>query len=344
MGNLRIVEINAADSRTIKVRFTEDLRLDLVTQNVSVFGFDPSTPDAAVQSVAVSDSILIISVLPLTPFVKYRVVFQNAPGVDFKSKSGTAFLMQDGTNNIAELIGAENPNNIYRDNLVQDLSGQPYVPENNTIVRTYFNEISENYSKARHDIKQAKNDNYLGFPIKDELKRRSFGAFDRLDEEGAYEVIRVGLRPENEVIPGSIHFDSFPYDIISLQSDSVVSEQLQPGIGNATFKNFTLTTNNYPVTKLESAIIAYQNGDTYNYDIRQYGYRIYDSKYDTEFGSRLVTLETNQFELNDEVLNDSNFRIPGAGDVVIINYEFKSLGKNISDESVSVVQVLSVVR
>lgn len=344
MANLRIVEINASDSRTIKVRFTENLSLDLTAQNVSVTALSQSIPDAKVRSVYVDEDVLIITVLPLTPFEKYRVTFKDAPGVKFKSKSGLAFIMQDGLNNVAEVLGAEDPNNIYRDNLIQALVGQPYVPENGTIVRKYFNEITTNFLKARNDIKQAKNDNYLGFTIKDERKTRSFGPFDRLNEEGAYEIIRVGLTPENETIPGSLYFDSFPSDIISLQLESISSEQLTAGEGSGTFNNFVLTVSKKPVIKLKSLIIAYQGGNTYEYDIRTYGYRIKDSKYDTEHASLLLTLDDNQFELSEEVFDDPNFTAPGAGDVIIISYDYKSLGKNVNEDSVSVTQILESVR
>lgn len=342
--NLRIIGINAADSRTIKVKFSEILNPELSEQNVRVLGVSDSTPDAEVRSVTVSEDILTINVLPMTPFAKYSVIFESSQSQNFTSKNGTAFLMQDGIVNVKEVLGAEDPFNVFRDNMVQDLSGQPYIPERGSLIRTVFNNISDGMLKAQRDIRQSKNDNYLSFYVTDERKNRAYGPFDRLNEEGAIEITRVGITPSNKTISGVISYDSFPYDIITLQSQTVTNEQLFAGSGPGTFDKFILTLNNDNITKVSSVSILYQNGDVFDYSIRTYGYQIHDPKYDTAFASTYLSLENNQVQLNELVLNDPDFRLPENGDFVAVNYEFKSTGKIIDEASVAVVQVLSSIR
>ena len=344
MPNLRIIGINAADSRTIKVKFSNTLNPAISAQNVRVVGKQESTPDAQVRAAIVAGDILNITVLPMTPFVKYDVIFTSAPSSPFNSEDGRDFLVEDGVENVREVLGAEDPYNIFRDNLVELLQGQPYVPEKGTFIRTMFNEISNGMLRAQRDIRQSKNDNYLSLYVTDERKRRAYGPYDRLAQEGAIRVDRVGLTESNQTLKGSIPFESFPSDIITLQRQFVEDERLIAGSGPGTFDRFVLSLNNFPVTKLTSVQILYQNGDVFNYDIRSYGYQIQDPKYDTAFASTLLTLEENQVKLNEAILEDDTFRVPENGDFVAVNYEYKSTGRIIDDASVAVTQVLSAVR
>lgn len=341
--NLRIIGINAADSRTIKVKFSNNLDPNISAQNVKVLGKQDSTPDALVRSAIVSGDILIITVLPMTPFVKYDVVFSSNQST-FKSADGRDFLVQDGVENVREVIGAEDPSNIFRDNLVSSLIGQPYVPERGSLIRTMFNEISNGFLRIQRDIRQSKNDNYLSFYVTNERKRRGYGPYDRLSEEGAIRVDRVGLTPSNQTLSGSISYNSFPSDVITLQQRSVSDERLEAGSGPQTFDRFTLTVNRYPVTKVNRVRILYQNGDVFEYNIRAFGYQINEPKYDTSFASTLLTIDDNQIKLNDEVLQEPGFSVPQNGDFVAIDYDFKSTGRIIDGDSVSVTQMHAAVR
>lgn len=342
--NLRLIAINVADSRTIKVKFSSNLNPNISALNVKVEGVNDSTPDALVRFASVAGNVLTIGILPLTPFLKYRVTLSSVPGRPFNSEDGKDYLVEDGVENVRDVLGAENPNNIYRDNMVSRLSGQPYAPDKGTNIRTIFNALSEGFLRLKHDIRQSKNDNYLSFYVVDERKQRSFGPFDRLNEEGAFQVFRVGLTPQEQKIAGKYSYDYFPSDIISLQGTSVVNEQLEAGQGPGTFDRFIFTVEKYPVIKLNSLKILYQNGDTFDYDIRFYGYQINDPKYDTDFASTLLTLKDNQIKINEDILNDPDFKIPEGGDVVSIDYDYKSLGKFIDEDSVEVSQVLDSTR
>lgn len=344
MANLRVLDINAADSRTIMVKFSDHINPLINKSNILVEGLDISTPNAKVKSVTVSKNIVYINTLPLTPFAKYKVTFLSTDNIKFSNNLGNGFLIEDGRSNTVIVSSGENPDNIFRDNLVFDLQGQPYNPDKGTIIRDIFNQLSDGFLKARNDIRQSKNDNYLNINIKDERKQRGFGPFDRLDEEGAFEVTRVGLTPEDQKLEGSIYFDFFPSDIISLQAVRSNTERIVPGNGDGTFNGMLITVNNKPVTKLISLNIAYEDGSVYEYDIRSYGYQIKTPTYDRSFASAFVQLNENQIRLSEKVLDDDSFRIPGGGDEIFIVYEYKKLGKIINKESVNVTNVLSAIR
>lgn len=342
MANLRILDINAADSRSIKVRFSAALATDLGPSNVHVLSEVVNVPDVKVVGVEAADDILIVTTLPQTPYARYKVVFQSTNAVKFRSEDERQFLLEDGISNVAKVLGAENDFNPTRDNLVTFLGGQQSVYDlsRETIVRAILNETSNLLNKAQADVRQGKSSNYLEIIIKDELQTRNYGPWDRLNQEGAFQVLRVGARPTDETVQGIIAFDNFPSDPVTLQRDVVDNEVLVLGVGSGTYNDLTLTLKNSPVTKLTSVTIQYFAGGTFEYDIRTLGYQISDPKYDTKFGRRLVTLADNQINLK----NDPTFIFPGGNDRIIVSYEYKSLGRVIDETSVSVVEVVQVVR
>lgn len=346
MSNLRIQNINAADSRTIKVKFSNNLALDIGRSNVQIISEVPNVPDVGVVGVSVSQDVLVIDTLPQTPFSRYKVIFQSTDAVRFRSQDGRDFLVEDGRSNTKKVLGAENDYNPTRSAFVNYLGGanSVYDLSRETVIRVILNQVSDMINKTRSDIRQAKTANYLEVFIKDERKTRRFGPWDRLNQEGAFEVTRVGLGPTNENLPGSIAFDSFPSDPITLQRDVISSETLTLGVGSGTYSDLILTLNRKPITKLTSVRFNYEGGGFYDYDIRSFGYRIKDPKYDEEFARRLITLEDNQVKLSDELKEDSSVVLPGGADTITVSYEYKSLGRIIDQASVEVVEVIETVR
>jgi len=346
MANLRILDINAADSRTIKVRFSSELAKDIGASNVRIVSEVVNVPDVQVENVSSIQDILIIETLPQTPYVRYKIFFESTNAVRFRSLDETSFLVEDGRSNTAKIIGAENDWNPTRSEFVGYLGGQQgvYDLSRETKVRSIINNLADLINKGRWDVRQAKTANYLELEIKDERKTRRFGPWDRLNQEGAFEVNRVGLTPTDENLPGVIEFDSFPNEPITLQREIVTSETLVLGVGSGTYENLTLTVNRKPVTKLTAVQIRYENGDIFNYDIRSFGYQIQDPQYDPSFGRRLITLGEDQFRLSAELAEDPSFNLPGGGDQIVVSYEYKSLGRVIDSDSVTVTEVIEQVR
>ena len=346
MGNLRILDINASDSRTIKVRFSSPLAQDIGTSNVQITSETLNVPDIEVRIVSAIEDILIIQTLPHTPFARYKVLFRSTSGVRFRSLDETQFLIEDDRSNVVSILGAENDYNPTRDQFVLYLGGQKsvYNLERETVVRTILNQTSDLLNRARADIRQAKTSNYLEVAINDERKTRRFGPWDRLLQEGAFQVLRVGKGPTNEVTPGVIAFDSFPTDPVTLQRQVVEKETLVLGYGAGTYNDLVLTLKHRPVTKLTSVQIQYESGEVFDYNIRYHGYQIKDPKYDTLYGRRFITLDDNQIKLSDDLKDDPSFVTPGGIDKIIVGYEYKSLGRVIDGYSVNVVEIVNVVR
>ena len=173
---------------------------------------------------------------------------------------------------------------------------------------------------------------------------RGIGPWERLNEEGAYEIIRVSLNATPQFKLGVLNYLSLPNGPITLQSISVVQETLNPGSGFGSFNELILTAKNIEVIKLNQVLIKYANGNSFNYDVTVFGYQILNTRYDNLYSSPLLTLKNNQFQLSDNILSTPGFIMPQGGDKIIISYEYKNLGRNVSENSVQVSQVLTSVR
>jgi len=342
MVNLRLVETKVIDSTTIKSRFTENLDSLLNTSNVEITSTTAGIPDGTVLEVKIVDDVLIITTRPLTPYATYYLKFLTTDLAAFKSVNGS-FLFEDGQTNRVLILGAEDPANEVRDTLVGYLKDNVYGLENGSVARDIVNAYANDLSQALHDIGQIKNDNYLKVDVVDELHTRGSGPYDRLREEGAYEILRVGKRLTGASATLSLPFSTFPSGRITLQATSVTDEQLVAGTGAETFNGLTLTLGNNFVTKINAIRVAYQNGDSGVYNIPAFGYQLLDPVYDDDYASPYLLLQNNQVRLSDAVL-DSDFMMPKAGDFLYVDYEYKNRGRVIDDESVTVTQILQSVR
>jgi hypothetical protein len=344
MANLRLIDARAAESRIIKAKFTANLTDKLTVDNVSVIGMSTGVPDAEVLSLAVDQDILTINVLPLTPYGQYQLQFKSTTNNPFTSADGRFLLFEDGKTNVKNILGAENPSNQIRNNLISQLKDNIYNLDRGTFIREVLNQVSSNILKAKYDVGQTKNENYLSFTVFDERKSRGNGPFDHLAEEGAYEIIRVGKNPTNATVQNVFSYTSFPFDIITLQAVQTSESLEAANDGAGTFNKLVLTLSNNPITIINSINIKYQDTTTYDYDIRNMGYRINNPIYDTLFASALLTLGDNQVQLNETILEDPLFKIPGNGDIINVSYQFKSLGRDVDDDSVEVVEIIDSVR
>ncbi len=343
MANLRVVETRVVDSTTVKMSFTDDLDQFISAQNIIIVANVVGTPSPDVLTVKIKNNILTIKTRPMTPWSTYFLTLQSTPQVKFKSKNGQSFLLEDGSTNVILITGAEDPEDKVRDNILDFLKDNVYNLDSNTLVRTIINSISNSLTTALHDVGQAKNDNYLKLETFDEQKTRGKGPYDRLNEEGTYRIVRVGKTPSNQPLSTSFNFTSFPSDPVSLQKSSVFNEKLTVGNGIDVSNRLVLTVSKNPVVKLTKIVFVYQSGSTFEYNINTLGYQIYNSRYDTDHASTFLTLEDDQFKLNDSLL-DSDFVFPAQGDYVLISYDYKSLGIYVNENSISILQTLSSTR
>lgn len=348
MGNLRILNVEVIDSTNIKVTFTDNLVPNLGTSNVSIIADTPNVPDAQVQGVRISGANFSINCLPLSPLAAYFLEFRSTNTQPFISIHGESRLPEDGVTNRYLILGPLDSDNPVRNYLGAFLNGNIYdIDDENTVVNKYVKALSVAMSRALYDIRQVKNENYLSFTTIDERKIRGPGAFDRLNQEGAYEIIRLGRGPTTANAVASFSEEEFPSFPITLQRQQVaesVSASSLDQVGTFNINSLTFNLSSYPVTRVTSIIFTFATiNPIYTYDIETLGYQIKDSRYDQDFAFSYLQLEDNQVRINDVVLQDPNFTLDSIVKIDI-QYESKNLGIVVDAATVKVTTVLSSIR
>jgi hypothetical protein len=340
MQTLRIVNVQIIDSSNIDVTFTENLTPNLITSNISILSDTSGVPDSSAILIKISGPTLSITCQPLTPLANYTLQFQTVPLYIFESVNGDARISEDGISNtfiITAPLESDNPIKNYFDSYFQ---GNIYNnQDDNTIVAKYLKALSVAFARALYDIRQVKNENYLSFDVIDETKIRGGGPFDRLNEEGAYEVLRVGRTPAGTSANITFSFPDFPSYPVTLQKQSnteILTTNSLDKAGLFNINNLTLNLSNSPVTRITSIIFTLNTiNPIYIYDIEALGYQILDSRYDQDFGFTYLQLENNQIRLSDKILADPLFSL----DQIIrvqVSYESKNLGIVVDPSTITV--------
>jgi len=343
MANLRIITTSIIDTRKIRIKFTENLDSTIGIENITITSRSRSVPNSKAQDVYIKDDTLTIYTLPLVSNAVYELKLESTTTRPFRSINGS-MLFQDGNTNAPLIIGPPDPENFYFNRLVNYLSKTPYDTFNPGLVRDYLNMIAQQLLKGYNDIRQAKSDNYLSITVTDELHARGKGPYDRLGNEGVYEIIRVGLSATETTESRSVSFTSFPTEPVTLQQITVTNERLTAGSKDTagSFNEVKLSLLHPYVTKINNIFIQYSNGQSIIYDIDSYGYQIKNSRYDDRASTYLL-LENNQVRLTEKALS-AGVLVPKAGDYVTISYEYKNLGRNIDTESIQVQELKRAIR
>lgn len=349
MTNLRIQNVQVVDSSDITISFTESLTPNLITANISILSQTANVPDSKVLGIRISQNNLSVSCQPLTPLATYNIQLQSVPQHPFESLNGDATVPMDGVSNVYSITGplsADNPVSLY---LGSFYNGSIYdaMQDPNSVVSKYINSLAINITRALYDIGQLGNENYLELDVIDELHTRGTGPFDRLYEEGAYEVSRVGFGPTNASANTSINFNNFPDFPITLQRE-LVTEILKPNTnglsGTFDINSLNLNFSHAPVTRVDSIVFTLNTiNSNYIYNIPQLGYQIQNSRYDQDFASSYAGLTTNQIRISSEILSDPLFSLDNIIQVAV-QYEFKNLGIIVDPVSVLLTTVLSSTR
>lgn len=346
--NLRIVSVQVIDSSNIEIKFTDNLVTNLVTSNVSIIADTPNIPDSVVQGIKITGAIMSVVCQPLSQFATYFIQFKSTAQHPFISVNGTAKLSEDGVSNKYLITGPLEPDNPIKDFLNSYFKDNIYDAENDqTVVNKYLNSVAASLARALYDVRQVKNENYLSFTVGDERHTRGAGPTDRLFEESAYEVTRVGRAESSANANTTFSFESFPTFPVTLQRkinvETLSADSVdEPGKFNINTLIFNLS--NKPVTKVNSITFTFTTANpVYVYDIERLGYQIKDSKYDQDFGFSYQLLEDNQIKINDVVLANPDFSL-GNIFKIDIEYESKDLGRIVLDENIKVYTTLFSVR
>ena len=348
MVALRILNVKVTDSTNISITFTENLTTNLITSNVSIISETPNVPSSLVQTIRISGATLSLTCQPLTPLAAYYIQLQSVPNHPFQSVNGDAKVSEDGVSNKYLITAPLSPDNPVKNFLDSFFYGNIYNnTDDNTIVAKYIQSLATNMSRALYDIGQLKNENYLSFDVVDESKVRGPGAFDRLNEEGAYEVLRVGRTPTGTSVTNTFPFSTFPSYPITLQRQSNVetlTSDTTDQAGTFNINSLTLNLSSAPVTRVNSIVFTLNTANpVYTYNIPLLGYQINDSRYDQDYGFSYLLLSNNQIKLNESILSDSLFSIT---DIIRVDvqYESKNLGVIVDPSTVSVYSTEDAIR
>jgi len=198
MSFLTIDTVNVVDSSNIEISFSSNLVSTLNTSNVFINVKGINTPKPEVIKVKVNASKLYVTCQPLTPYAVYELNFISTLSSPFSSVNGNESLSEDGTSNIYLFSGPPNPDNPFRDLFKNYLRENIYnVDDQNTIVGKLIESYSKNFLKCLSDVALIKNENYISTIVENEEKIRGSGPFDRLDEGGAYQILRVAKTPSS---------------------------------------------------------------------------------------------------------------------------------------------------
>ncbi len=347
MKILRIVDVFIKDSSNIDIVFTENLNTNIITSNISILSESINVPNSEILSIQIIENTLSIVCQPLTSFSPYFIKLISLPLYPFISLHGEAKISEDEISNKYFITGPIPPDDIVKNYFLSYFKDNLYnIDDSNSIVIKYINSLSVLLSKTLYDIRQVKNENYLSFTVTDEKKIRGEGPFDRLVEESAYEIIRIGKTPTNSNSKLTFIFESFPSYPITLQKqehlESIKVNSIDLiGYFNTNNLIFNLKNN---VTKVKSIIFTLNSASSiYTYDLLKFGYQIKNSRYDQDNASSYLSLLENQVKINNKILDDVNFSLSNILKIDII-YESKNLGRVIDAKTLSVTSVFNSIR
>ena len=239
---LRIDNVNIVDSSNVEAFFTSKISKEIGIQNVTIISKSLNTQDSIVLGVKVSGNKLSINCQPLTPYAVYEIYFKSTNAIQFKTLNGEEVISEDDVANAKIILGPPEPENVIRDLLKSFLKENIYNSDDpNTMVGKLVESYSNNFLRCLNDVYQIKNENYISNIVFDEEKTRGVGPFDRLNEGGAYEIVRVAKTKTGNKASGSYQISSFNSYPFSLQTASISSENLQAD-STDTIGNFNINT------------------------------------------------------------------------------------------------------
>jgi hypothetical protein len=344
MENLRLISLTTIDNTHIACKFTHPLNPAINTGNIAIEAQSPGIDNPAVLEVDIVGDTLTLTTQPLIQEAAYIATFSSDGSILFTSLNATAIIINDSVSNKRFFTGPIEALNPIKNSITNLYKNNVYNFEDGSNVSKYIDAISTTFSKALYNLGQTKNDNYLSFDVKDEVKTRGAGAYDRLNEEGAYELVRVGLAPTAENKAGSListSFPSFPASLISVNNVESFTTTNVDTAATLNLKTLVLNCSKLPVIKINSITFIYNSiFAPYSYNIETLGYQVKDSKYDPDFAFTYLSLKDNQFKLNDKALQDPLFSLENIASITI-GYQFKDTGIIIDPVSVSAVSVIS---
>lgn len=333
--SLKLIDATVISSTQILATFTEYLSSNITANTISLVSEASSVANPKILSFDIYQNQLTITTQPLKPFKKYVLSFTNDGS--FTSENGSLYLQNDGLSKVT-IIGPIQEDDAFFASFKNTFKDNYDLNDTSGVLYKIFSGYSNQLSKAYHNVKSLVNDNYLTFDVVDELKVRGTGAYDRLNEENAYELLRVSKNKTNALIFEIVSLNG--KNAVSSLSASSISESLQletkDFLGSLNLQTFTINATFPNVISLKSLTIDYTDGSSYEYNIEKYGYSLLTNKYDTLNASSNKSLLNNQIKLNINEMSSVSF-----SNVLRVNifYDYNKLGKRIDLNTVSVYSI-----
>ncbi|MGW8180268.1 MAG: hypothetical protein ACWGQW_16130, partial [bacterium] len=197
--------------------------------------------------------------------------------------------------------------------------------------------------KVNHIMNEVKSASYVSIEVTDESITRGSGPYDRFANEGVFQILRVGATETGATSQGSISYDEFPSDPVSLRQVQVTGEVVSNSVNEANnFEQLIVTVSQRPIIKLISLSLV-RDSTTYVYDIEQYRYGLLEDKFDTDNAYPALDIADNQIRLSTSAVGP-NFPLPQGSDEMIVTYLYAKPGRDIDSDSVVVTTNIDVVR
>jgi hypothetical protein len=349
---------------SIQILFNDDVDTNIGVNNISIVSGIDSINNPEIKSVSVENDIVKITFRPLFPNVQYKITFSSTNTTPFQTVNGE-IITEDGNRNSFFFNSPGEEQNDIRDAMFNDVSTL-YETGETTLVRDLISSTADELQKARDSIETVRSGNYLSVLVTDELKERDDGPIDKLDNGGAFEILRVARTPTGSNKITYIEFNanrsqSFKIrsstivnsivstvtsDPISLQSIDVINEKITDDIDITNhFNGLNIKVSNLPVIQVIS-VSLFRDGEYIEYDIERFGYTLKNNRYDTNSASSNVNFDDNEIELSLSSVTGSEggFLIPRSGDEIYISYIYKKLGRDVDTESILFTRMKNVVR
>ena len=310
MNTLYISTATVSSNRNITLTFSQDIA-NPGLENFTVFAKKESVTQPQILSIFLSSSNTVeITVTPLHPLTEYTVTAQSTTR-KFISKDNTAILNKQSVT-VFGII--ETNNNIVKSNIKRQWGDNIYDLENpDGVIGKYVNITSAEIASTLYSVRQVKNESFLSRTIIDEYKTRGAGASDRLNEESAFEIIRVSTNPTDKKLSYILYKTELDSRLVSLQERRKQETVSQPAS--------ILLTLSKPIIIAWSITVTTTIAIDYNID--KYSYFIKNNGFDP--ASRLYQdISDYQIRLNDTFFEDNLIKIEDMVSIAI-NYSYKDL-------------------
>jgi len=343
MALLRPVSFFVPSSTELSIVFSSKLIENISKENFEIESLSGNINNLEILGASISEEVVTLRTRPQVANSFYLLKMLSSSERPFISEIGETLVNDEDSREIF-FVGSEEANPI-RDNIYRNI---PNVYDlDNTLIKKTIDVQSEELFRAQKHIGEVLSDNYISLDTEGELRTRGSGAYDRLANEGAFELSRVASNPPGDLLlyktidlnDNSITSaqNKMPNHPVALNQRIVIDEEISLNSEENGVDDFLISFSKSNIIQLISLRVI-RNGEVEDcdgnigstYDIKKHKYSILNSKYDPDNSLDAYFLEPNQILLSEF----GNLSRPKKDDTIIASYICKDLGELISRDSI----------